>query len=299
MQDLIHLRAGPLTLGVKPSLGASIAYFRHGDAPILRDTPDSAVDGRDFSCFPLIPFSNRIRAAAFSFAGQRHLIARDAEDPRHALHGTSRFMPWQETARTATTLSCTLEVTPQNLDWPFFYQAWQHFELLPDRLRLSLGLRNTHSSAAPFGIGLHPYFFRAPGTVLRFSASYVWAKDGQDIPTHAIPDGGRFNFAHRHAIDGAIDNDYGGFGGAVEITAPGRPRVTLSASPVFTQLVLFTPEGKPYFAAEPVTHRPDGINPNGDALDEGMTILNPGETLEGSVEFMVEPEQSADSVTQL
>ena len=42
-------------------------------------------------------------------------------------------------------------------------------------------------------------------------------------------------------------------------------------------------------AAEPVTHRPDALNPNGDPRDQGMTILRPGEALEGTIDILVTP----------
>ncbi len=288
---MIELKNGALNLGVDPSLGASISHFRWNDTPILRETPEAAVqarDGRAYSAFPLIPFSNRIRAARFSFGGQHYLIARDAEDPRHALHGTARFYPWVIAAQSETHLHCVLDYSAQNLDWPFAYQAWQEFTLHGDRLCVSMGIRNLHDAPAPAGLGLHPYFVRVPETTLRFDAGYVWAKDDADIPTHSVPDEGRFNFANRHVIEGGlIDNDYGEWGGAVEIEAQDRPLLSLKASGAFRQLVLFTPIGKPYFAAEPVTHRPDAINPNNDKHDHGMNVLAPGEALEGRIEIIV------------
>jgi aldose 1-epimerase len=290
-QKIVNLNAGAMSLGIDPGLGASIAYLRWGKVSVLRETPIVSIaqhDGRAFSAFPLVPFSNRIRGAQFSFGNEHYTVAHDAEDPRHALHGTARFYPWRVTAQSETKLRCTLDYTPQNLDWPFAYQAWQQFELFEDRLRVTVGLRNTHGFAAPFGIGLHPYFVREPGTALAFTAGYLWAKDRQDIPSFSIPDDGRYNFSYQHAIDaGLIDNDYGGWDGRLQIFAPNRPRLTLTASGVFDNLVVFTPVGKNYFAAEPVSHRPDAVNETGDAMDQGMTILARGTELEGVVEIIV------------
>lgn len=284
----ITLASGGFELGVMPELGASITKLHWNQVPVLRDTPQGAADERAFSSLPLIPFSNRIRHGEFGFGGRQYQLARDAEDPRHALHGTARFRRWEVAACGTSSVLCRYEHTPRQLDWPFAYQAWQRFSLAPDRLRVEIGLRNRHDAPAPFGIGMHPYFVRVPGTALRFDAGYVWAKDDEDIPVRAIADAGKFDFRHLHALDsGLIDNDYGGWGRVVEITAPQRPVITLQASAAFSQLVLFTPEAKPYFAAEPVSHRPDAINPNGDPHDHGMTILRPGETLEGVVEIIV------------
>jgi len=287
---MIEIRNGALNLGVEPAMGASIAWFRKSGAAILRETPASAIslcDGRAFSAFPLIPFSNRIRAGKFSFGGKNFTLARDAEDPRHALHGTARFKPWHVERHATDNARFSLDYAPRAGDWPFAYHALQDFLLLPDRLRLSIGMRNTGAVAAPAGIGLHPYFVRNDPVFLNFDAGYVWGKDGEDIPTHSVPDAGRFDFLKRRPIgDGLIDNDYGGWDGTVDIVR-GDQRLKLLGSAAFTHLVLFTPREKPYFAVEPVSHRPDAINPNYDPQDHGMAVLRPGESLSGVIEIIL------------
>lgn len=287
---MIELSKGELSLGVEPEIGASIAWFRNAGNSILRETPVEAIgglDGRRFSAFPLIPFSNRIRAGEFSFAGKTYTLARDAEDLRHALHGASRFKPWQVEWQKTDRARFSLDYVPRAGDWPFAYHASQEFLLLADRLRLEIGLRNTCAAAAPAGIGLHPYFVRHDPVFLRFVAGYVWGKDDEDIPNCSEPDAGRFDFLQRRPIgDGLIDNDYGGWNGRVDIAGDGQ-RLRMLGSGAFTHLVLFTPKGKPYFAAEPVSHRPDAINPNGDAKDHGMAVLQPGESLAGVVQIIV------------
>jgi aldose 1-epimerase len=287
---VIEIRNGGLSLGIEPAIGASIAWFRHCGEAILRETPADAIralDGRAFSAFPLIPFSNRIRAGQFMFAGQNYTLARDAEDPRHALHGTARFKTWQVERHASDQARFVLDYVPSGDDWPFSYHAWQDFYLLADRLRLVIGMRNEGAGEAPAGIGFHPYFARRDPVFLRFGAGYVWVKDEEDVPTHSQPDAGRFDFLQRRPIgDGLIDNDYGDWDGRVDIARDGQ-RLSLVGSEAFTQLVLFTPQEKAYFAAEPVSHRPDAINPNYDPKDHGMAVLRPGESLAGVIEIII------------
>ncbi len=284
---MITLEKGALSLGVNPAIGASVGHLRWRGVAVLRETAAGETEGRNYAAFPLVPFSNRIRSRRFSFAGRDYVLGRDAEDPRHALHGMARFYPWEVVGQGPAWLECRVAVTPQILGWPFAYQASQRFELREDRLRLTLGVRNTGREAAPFGMGWHPYFVRVPGMSVRFAAAYVWEKDAADIPVRSVPDAGRFDFARWHEVRGPkIDNDYGGFGGRVEMRGPGLA-VALTATAAFSELVLFTPEGKPYLAAEPVSHRPDAVNPNGDARDAGMTVLAPGEIMEGVVEIIL------------
>ena len=290
---MIELTNGALSLGLEPALGASIAWFRNRAFHILRETPAAAIaagNGRAFSAFPLIPYSNRIRAGTFSFAGTTYTLQRDEEDPRNALHGTARFQLWQLASSTASTARCTLDYTPQTTLWPFAYNAWLEFALLPDRLRVGIGLTNRHTAPAPFGIGLHPYFERHEPNFLQFQAGYVWAKDADDIPIHTEPDIGKFNFTEPRAIEleDLIDHCYGDWTHTATVAFPAFDRrIELRATAAFRNVVVFTPEDKDYFAVEPVSHRPDAVNPNGDPHDGGMNILAPGETLEGVVEIVL------------
>ncbi len=290
---MIELTNGALSLGVEPAVGASIAWFRSGGFHILRETPPAAIaaaDGRAFSAFPLIPYSNRIRAGSFAFAGAAYTLRRDEEDPRNALHGTARFQPWQLLGHSAATARCGLDYTPQPGLWPFAYAAWQDFTLLKDRLRVSIGLTNRHHAPAPFGIGLHPYFERHEPNFLQFRAGYVWAKDADDIPVRAEPDVGKFNFTEPRAIEleDLIDHCYGDWANTAAVAFPAFDRrIEIRASAAFRNAVVFTPEDKDYFAVEPVSHRPDAVNPNGDPHDAGMNILEPGGTLEGEIEIVL------------
>ncbi len=290
---MIELTNGALSLGVEPAHGASIAWFRTGGFHILRETPaaaSAAGDSRAFAAFPLIPYSNRIRVGSFSFSGVTYTLRRDEEDPRNALHGTARFQPWQLEAQTASSARCVFDFTPQPELWPFAYSAWQEFTLLADRLRVSIGLTNRHDAPAPFGIGLHPYFERHEPNFLQFAAGYVWAKDADDIPIRADPDIGKFDFTEPRAIEleDLIDHCYGDWArtAAVAFSAFDK-RIEIRASPVFRNAVVFTPEDKDYFAVEPVSHRPDAVNPNGDPHDGGMDILDPGATLAGTIEIVL------------
>jgi aldose 1-epimerase len=292
---VITLRHGGLSLGILPECGASITHFRDGDFPLLRETPAAAIaglEGRDFAAFALVPYSNRIRNGEFTFAGEKYTLARDAEDPRHALHGTARFKTWELESQTAAGACCVFAYQPRPYDWPFPYLARQDFTLLEDRLRLEISLRNLHIAPAPAGIGLHPYFTRHGEALLQFAAPDLWAKDAADIPTHAQADAGKFDFSQARQIEleDLIDHAYGGWNGAASITYPRRGRrLTIRASSVFANLVVYTPEDRDYFAVEPVTHRPDAINPNGDPHDKSMAILQPGETLAGVIEIITAP----------
>jgi len=206
------------------------------------------------------------------------------------MHGTARFHPWRILEHTAHHAKCDFTFPGHNDEWPFPYHAWQIFTLAPDRLVIEIGIRNTHTQPAPAGLGLHPYFLRHGGVTLQFNADYVWEKDSADIPIRSIPDTGKFDFIAGHAISASdlIDHAYGNWDRHATLAwpAPNR-RLTIAADNIFTEMVVYTPTLREDFAAEPVTHRPDALNPNGDPRDSPMAILAPGQALSGRIAFIL------------
>ncbi|HQT46104.1 MAG: hypothetical protein B7X08_03790 [Acidocella sp. 20-63-7] len=292
---LLTLSAGPLSLGLLPEAGGSVTHWRHSTRALLRESPEGALatlNSRAMASFPLVPFSNRIRGGRFSWGGEDFALSRQSGDPRHALHGGARFLPWRVAAQNAQSVRLELDYQPDAEDaWPFAYKAWQQFVLRQDRLHLSLGLQNLSSVAAPAGLGWHPYFTREKQTTLAFTAAHLWEKDGEDIPIRASKPTHAFDFSVAKGLgEGLIDHAYGGWSGEASIAYPESGlRLHLHVSRSLGDIILFTPMEQDFFALEPVSHRPDGINPNGEAADQGITELAPGATLEGWIEIAVAP----------
>jgi aldose 1-epimerase len=287
--DLITLAAGDLTLGIDPQLGGSLAWLRSKTLPLLRETPPAAVQaraGRMFAAYPLLPFAGRVRGGAFSWRGETYPLGRDIDDRRHAWHGETRFAAWDVAEQRGARLRLTLVHIPGEFTWPFAFEAWQDWTLTAKGLSLRLGLRNTHGAAVPAGLGWMLHLPRLPFTRLSFKAAHLWGCDQVGIPVVSIPDTGRFAKGRAQTLDETLlDGEYGGFGGSVEVQAPQRPGLRLSASKEFTHLSIAA-AGQGFFSLAVATHRPDALNPNDDPLDEGMAVLKPGQTLEGSVELL-------------
>jgi aldose 1-epimerase len=172
--------------------------------------------------------------------------------------------------------------------WPFRFTAEQYFELGPDSLRVEIRMTNRHEGPAPAGLGLHPYFHRPEGATLRFKAESVWMNDATALPVSqvAVPDA--WNHAAGLAVGSvALDNCYNGWDGVAHIGLRST-QITIEASAAFSHLQVYTPAGQDFFCVEPVTHRPNAIN-----AARGMTILAPGQTLAGSVHFLMTEPSSA------
>src|SRR5262245_32003220 len=94
MNAPIVLRAGRAEAGIAPRHGGSVTHFQWNEGsqtiPWLRPTSDGArSDGPSdrLACFPLVPFSNRIRNGRFQFGGRAVTLPPNRYVAPHALHG--------------------------------------------------------------------------------------------------------------------------------------------------------------------------------------------------------------------
>ena len=94
MTTTLHLQHATLRCDLAPELGGSIAGLWLDDIPVLRSAPGQALrQARLAGSYPLVPFSNRIGQATFSWAGQHHSLLPNNPPEPHAIHGVG----WQHT----------------------------------------------------------------------------------------------------------------------------------------------------------------------------------------------------------
>jgi len=82
--ELVSISDGIATVDIAPAAGGALAsyrWWRNGAAlDWLRPADPGAISGRDagaMACFPLVPYSNRIRGGRFEFAGTHHPASDD------------------------------------------------------------------------------------------------------------------------------------------------------------------------------------------------------------------------------
>lgn len=283
----ISLAAGAWTAEVSPAIGGAILSLEHAGVPVLRQTPDQAVqrgDVRHTACYPMIPYANRIANGRFAFAGVDHQLAANFPGETNTLHGVAWRRAWRTLGTQPHACEIVLSHRPVGSDaddWPFAFDARQSFELSGEGLSLRIAVTNAGPTPAPAGLGLHAYFPRRPGERLAFRSAGAWS-NGPDMLPDARHAGGDWDFAAGRAVEAPVlDNDFVGWDGLARLSAPGRPATVLRASPAFRALRVYTPAGHDDYAVEPVTHRADAIHHPDDP--DAMTVLAPGETLEGVV----------------
>lgn len=280
----LRLADGIAEVEVAPADGGSLAAFRWriGDRTIdwLRPAPVAGAFAPNAgACFPLVPYSNRIRDGRFRFAGREHRLQPNFGALPHCIHGHGWQRPWQVTAQDAR--SITLAYSHDGSDWPQPYRAEQRIALADGALILDLSVTNEGRGPMPAGLGLHPYFPRTPDCRLTAPVARMWATDAEVMPTALVaPAPGADPSAGLRPAAAALDNVFTGFAGRAVIDWPERgAALTLEADPAFAFLVVYTPPGADFFCAEPVTHCTDAVNlAAAGRNDTGLRILAPGET---------------------
>lgn len=278
----IDLKAGDLRLAVRADLGGSIAGLWLGDQPVLRSTaPGELAASRLSGCYPLAPYSNRLGYRRFRWAGQDHrtLPNFDADNP-HSLHGVAWQRAWDVVSAAADSAELRYQHAADE-HWPFAFEARQRFVLTPGALELHMALRNLAATAQPVGLGWHPYFPKRARSRLHIELSERWENDASGLPTRRVPQQG---------IDGDVahlsfDNCFEGWRGAARIR---DEKLSLRLTSSLPYLVVFTPQTRPYFCVEPVSHVSNAIHMS-DPLAHGLRALEPGATLDAWMKLEVAP----------
>ena len=150
----VQLSAGDARLAVDLR-GGGMRRLVVGDWDVLDGYPrGTATEG--WRGAVLVPWPNRVRNGCWTWRGQElQLDLHSAEQP-HAMHGLVAWQPWSVLAGGGhhATVGTTLEPRP---GYPFRLAAAVDYALAPDRLSVTVRVRNIGGTAAPFGVGMHPY----------------------------------------------------------------------------------------------------------------------------------------------
>ncbi|MBF9235760.1 aldose 1-epimerase [Microvirga alba] len=291
--DLIELRAHEATAVIAPGIGGSVASFswNHMGEAIhwLRPATQQALlarDGSGIGCFPLVPYSNRVRNGRFAFAGREiRLPSAPLTDP-HYEHGHGLRYPWSVTHLTPSSVVLTYRHKADT--WPWDYEAAQEISLTSDVLTIRLSLRNLSDQPMPAGLGLHPYFPANASTRLKADVAAMWATDAEILPTTIAPLRADANpTAGLNIARCDLDNVFTGWSRRATIAWPDQGRsLDIEAQAPLDFLVLYTPPCKTYFCAEPVSNATDAFNLAARGRDDtGLFVLDPGEIRTTAVRF--------------
>jgi aldose 1-epimerase len=276
---ILELRAAELRLALRPDLGGAIAGLWLGDTAVLRSTEAAELaTSRLSGCFPLAPYSNRLGYRRFRWMGHDHTTQPNFDDNPHSVHGVAWQRPWTVVSSGAAEAELAYSHTA-DAHWPFAFDLHQRFVLTPDALELHLAITNRAAAPQPVGLGWHPYFPKRPRSRLHIELGERWDNDPSGLPTRKVPQPG---------IDGdvshlAFDNCFEGWKGPARIR---DEKLSLRLTSSLPYLVVFTPDTKPYYCVEPVSHVSNALHMS-DPAAHGLRALAPGATFDAWMKLEV------------
>ena len=271
----LELNAGALRLALRPDLGGAIAGLWLAGVPVLRSTEPAALGASRLSgCYPLVPYSNRLGHRRFTWLGQQHTTAPNFDDNPHSVHGVAWQRPWTVIKSSATEAELAYAHTPDS-HWPFAFECRQRFVLSADAMELHLAFVNRGAQPQPVGLGWHPYFPKREGSRLQIELTERWDSDASGLPTHRVPQPG-IEGAVSDLAALAVDHCFEGWRGPARIR---DDLLWLRLTSSLPYLVVFTPDTKPYFCVEPVSHVNNALQ-MADPTAHGTRAAAPGSTFD-------------------
>jgi aldose 1-epimerase len=238
----------------------------------MRSTePAELAAARASASYPLVPYSNRLGYRRFRWHGENHTTAPNFDDNPHSVHGVGWLRPWRVVSAAGTEAELLYVHTPDE-HWPFAFESRQRFELSEQSLTLRLAITNTDRRAQPVGLGWHPYFPKRSRSRLHAEVSGRWESDASGLPVRQLPQAGLDGDVAHMGFDHCFDD----WKGAARLR---DERLSLKLTSSLTRLVVYTPETKPYWCVEPVSHVSNAVH-MAEPARHGLVDLMPGDTHE-------------------
>ena len=246
---------------------------------MLRSTEAAELaTSRESGCYPLVPYSGRLGYRRFRWLGQDHTTAPNFDDNPHSVHGVAWQRPWTVVSSSAAEAELVYQHSP-DADWPFAFTLRQRFVLTPEALEVHCAFTNHEAKPQPVGLGWHPYFPKRHRSRLHIELSERWDSDASGLPTRRVPQPGiDADVAHL-----AFDNCFEGWRGPARIR---DEKLSLRLSSSLPYLVVFTPDTKPYYCVEPVSHVSNAIHMS-DPAAHGLRAVEPKATFDAWMKLEV------------
>jgi aldose 1-epimerase len=260
----------------------------------------------------LFPFPNRIRQGRFCWNEQYYQLPANDPAQKNAIHGFACRKTWrvedsgndEDGAWVRGVFRCSVDA-PESLPlWPADHQLTLTIRLGRGKLRIEAEVYNPDKVALPFGLGYHPYLHipfagsdSADDYGIEVPAAEYWKLEenlpvGERVPVDAARDLNRpRRFADLKLDDvlTALPARPARMDGLIERGAITGASATLRVfcSPVFREMVVFTPPHRQAFCIEPYTCTTDAVNLYATGIDSGWLVLPPQETWSSVVELWI------------
>jgi aldose 1-epimerase len=269
MADL-ELRAGDAVLNVD-TVGGGMRALQVNDWEVL-DGYGAGEQRSGRRGHILAPWPSRIFQGRYVWAGSEYELPITDVKHQSATHGLVDKLNWAVDQREQDAEELSVRV-PRQPGYPFDVTVRVRYQLHDDHLTVHLAADNDGSEAAPFGVGMHPYFrcgAAADDTELSLPVRSRLTLDDSLTPTGAIEEfDGQVGLIGGRVLDAALpvehaeDSDLGE--AATAVLAGPRGSLRLVLGPSFRWLVVFTGDTLPEadrrrsVAVEPLTCPPNAF----------------------------------------
>jgi aldose 1-epimerase len=177
---------------VVAEVGAAVRCYSVGERDVI--VPFEADEmAPAFHGAVLLPWPNRLADGRYAFDGQTHQLPLTEPERQVALHGLVCWERWSLVQHTATQVVLRID-TVAIPGYPFLLRATIAYRLTEDGLQVELETTNVGPTAAPFGVGFHPWLSAGPGSLddctLSIDARSWVSTDDRLLPTgcHPVPE---------------------------------------------------------------------------------------------------------------
>ncbi|MFG6446277.1 aldose 1-epimerase family protein [Microbacterium sp. P07] len=291
------LRAGAYD-AIIASVGASLRSLTHRGRDLV--VPFDADELRPgFRGATLAPWPNRIVDGRYVFGGEEYRVALTEPERGHALHGLLGWSDYSVTDKGSSHVTLTATIEPQ-VGYPWRVAVETTYALSSEGLTQSVTARNESATAAPWGVGPHPYLVAGEElidalTLTLPAAEVLEVTPDRLSPTRLSPvdvDADRFDFRSARPL-GAVQIDHAftslerdpqGLATVTVTDAEGRGvAMDWDASCPWVQIHTADVDGDPQspgyrvgLAVEPMTCAPDAFNDASYPFDTGVIEVAPG-----------------------
>jgi len=289
--DKLHLSCGTLSVGIAPAMGGALTYFRsswsNSSVEWMRPWTDRGRGPLDSASFVMVPFFSWLEKDEFMFAERHVRLQPSGLGFDRSLLGLGWTTAWDVDRLTQQT--ATLSHRNPGGDWPWRYHAQQVISLSPERLIISVSLRNEDSSPMPAGLGLHTFFPRVLGMRVKANVSAMHLMSEQGLPYAVAADHPAVKMlAAGSELQTGLDNVFEGWDGTCVLSgAHGKLRISAQAPYQF--LCVNAPHDADYCCVEPVTHTTNALHrPNLPDGKTGFVMLAPGDSMTATAIYQPE-----------
>jgi aldose 1-epimerase len=269
--------------------GGGLRRLVAGRWEVLDSYPAGAVAGGSRGAV-LLPWPNRLRQGRWTWQGRDlQLDVRSVAQP-HAVHGLVTWQSWTVLEQEPDRATVGVLLAPRP-GYPFRLAAAVDYALAPDRLTVTVRVRNAGSGEAPVAVGMHPYLQVGTSGEGGISAAELTVGARTELVTDGgLPTGERRGFAGDvgrigdRAFDTPLtdlERDDDGWA-RVRLEGPAG-RLELAVDEAWPWLQVYTgdsfPEGRRRrsLAVEPMTSPPNAL---ADHVD--LIVLGPGADWSGT-----------------